>query len=68
MREDKLILILLIGNIILLVSGIIDLFLFLSFNTMIPSWTVTAFTISFILVNTALIRLMENEDKRHNIK
>ena len=50
--------ILIFSNIILGLSGIIDLILYLFYNFHVPSFVVTAFSISFILYNIVLMRML----------
>ena len=61
MLKDKLIQFLFIANIVLLVSGIIDLILYFIIDFHIPSYTVFFFTIAFTLMNIAFMRLIGNE-------
>ena len=50
--------ILFFSNIVLGLSGIIDLILFIFYEFKVPSFVVTAFSISFILYNIVLMRML----------
>ena len=59
MLKDRLIQFLFIANIVLLVSGIIDLILYFIIDFHVPSYTIFFFSIAFCLANIALMRLIK---------
>ena len=50
--------ILFFSNFLLGISGLIDLFLYILYGFKVPSFVVTAFSISFILYNIVLMRML----------